>query len=186
MTIPRFEGAAAKRIRYTLDQLRRITDGGISFGALQNFHPDETVRAKAAALPEVEVIYNYLGQLDSLENHRFGMAPETESRLAGPAISGAMARDTLLDSNALIVNGQLHIRWTVTPQIDRKKADALFSSFQQQLQTLMQEALAAYEQIAIPTDFEDTDISIEELEGLLSNPKETQPGSFFSSKDEEI
>ncbi|MEZ4732268.1 MAG: condensation domain-containing protein [Caldilineaceae bacterium] len=182
LSIARFAGSAVQRIRYTLEQLRRVTDGGISFGALQHFHPDETVRAKMAALPEAEMVYNYLGQLDSLDNHRFGMAPEA----AGPAVSPAMMRDTLLDSNALILNGQLHIHWTVTPQIDHQQAQALLDKFQQQLHGLMQEALTSHEQVAIPTDFEDTDISLEHLASLLNDTKQTQPELFFSNEDEEI
>ena len=156
LTIPRFEGTAVKRIRYTLDQLRRITDGGISFGALQHFHPDETVRTKLATLSKAKVVYNYLGQLDSLDNHRFGMASET----AGLAVSRALVRNTLLDSNAMIVDGQLHIHWTVTPQMDLEWAEALLYRFQRHLHGLITEACASSEYVPLPSEQEqdqDTD-----------------------------
>ncbi|MEM7538154.1 MAG: amino acid adenylation domain-containing protein [Chloroflexota bacterium] len=150
LTIPRFEGTAVKRIRYTLDQLRRITDGGISFGALQHFHPDETVRAEVAALSKAKVVYNYLGQLDSLDNHRFGMASET----TGLAVSRALVRDTLLDNNAMIIDGQLHIHWTVAPQLDLEWVETLLDRFQRHLHGLITEACASSEYVPLPSEQE--------------------------------
>lgn len=146
--IPHFEGSAVQRMRYTLEQLRRVPDGGISFGALRYFHPDEAIREQFEALPTASVVYNYLGQLDSLDNERFGFASES----AGLSKSPHFRRDTLLDSDAMIVDGQLHINWMVSPQIHRETAESLLEIFRQQLDRLIAEACSSPESIPLPSD----------------------------------
>jgi amino acid adenylation domain-containing protein/non-ribosomal peptide synthase protein (TIGR01720 family) len=163
LTIQRFAGSALKRIRYTLDTLRQVADGGISFGALQHFHPDAAIHQQFTALPKGEVVYNYLGQMDSLANHRFALAPES----AGLAVSPTFQRDTLLDSNAVVVHGQLQIDWTVSPQLYRETAETLLAAFAQRLDTLIAEALLSVEWVPIRTDFPDANLSCDELDTLL-------------------
>ena len=176
LTLPRFTGSAVKRLRYTLEQLRRVTDGGISFGALHDFHPDAAIRAQFAALPIAPVVYNYLGQLDSLENARFGVV----AAAAGLSVAPDFQRDTLIDSNALVINGQLRINWTVSPQIRREQAEALLATFTQTVDQLLRAALQSTEQVAIPSDFVDADLALEQLEALCTAPSAPAIATIYS------
>ena len=126
-----------------------MTDGGISFGALSYYHPDVAIREQFAALPDASVVYNYLGQMDSLDNEYFGLAAET----AGSPVAPSMRRASLLDSNALVTDGQLHIHWTVTPQLTRDTAQALLDKFSEHLDGLIAEALQASAALPDPVRF---------------------------------
>ena len=185
--IPRFTGRAVQRIRYTLDYVRRVTDGGISFGALRYFHPDEHIREQLASLPEASVVYNYLGQMDSLDNAYFGVATES----TGTSVAPTFQRDTLLDSNALVIEDQLHIHWTVTPQLSLTTVQNLLATFSHTLDNLITEALQDTQPIAIPTDYVDANLSFEQLEPFLeAEPRPTtlyqlspmQAGILFHSQ----
>lgn len=182
LTIPCFEGTAVKRIRYTLDTLRRVTDGGISFGALRDYHPETAVRKQFALLPTASVVYNYLGQMGGSNNSQFGRAPES----AGRAISPHFQRDTLIDINAAVIDEQLQISWAVSPQIARKRAVSLQDTFIQRISTLIDEALTTHEQIAIPTDFANADISLANLESMLNSVTAKERLLVPSTEDEEF
>ena len=183
LTIPRFSGSAAKRIRYTLNQLRQVPDGGLGFGVLRAVHPDPAVREQLAVQPDPAVVYNYLGQLgSSLDNHRFTLAKES----AGPTASSDVIRPNLIDINAMITNGELHIYWTVTPQIKRKTADTLLKRFIDQINHLISEALSETEHIPIPSDYTDANLSVTQLESLLATAETDQTTIDISDDDEEI
>ncbi|MCA9963130.1 MAG: amino acid adenylation domain-containing protein [Anaerolineales bacterium] len=137
VTMPRVAGTAVSRIQNTLQQMQRVTDGGISFGALSYLHPDDNIRAAFANLPTAPVIYNYFGQVDRFDHHFFELAPE----FAGQAISPNFQRDTVLDSNASVAKGQLRIAWTVSPQLRRETAEWLLENFSQRLRSLIVEAV---------------------------------------------
>ncbi|MEM7539193.1 MAG: condensation domain-containing protein [Chloroflexota bacterium] len=182
LTIPQFYGSAVKRIRYTLEQLRQVTDGGISFGALRYFHPDKAVRTQFEALPVPWVTYNYLGQRNSLANQDVGFASES----IGQQVSSSYQRDTLLDSNASVINGQLRIRWTVTPQIQRETAESLFGIFRKTLDTLIAESLHLHEHVVIPSDFADSDLSLRQLEALMSDQEDSLEMEYEDAEYEEF
>ena len=162
LTIPRFDGSPLKRLRYTLEQLRSVQEGGISFGVLRDFHPDAHIREQFAALPSPRVVYNYLGQLDNLNSEHFSRSQES----AGASVSPHFVRDSLLESNARVVDKQLHISWTVTPQISRANAESLLATFEKRIETLLSAVLYSTERVAIPTDFSAADLSLSELEAL--------------------
>jgi amino acid adenylation domain-containing protein/non-ribosomal peptide synthase protein (TIGR01720 family) len=187
LRIPRVTGGAVKRIRYTMNSLRQVTDGGLSYGALRYFHPDEAIRAQFAALPVASVVYNYLGQLGSLENAYFGPAPES----AGASVAPTFRRDAVLESNAWVIADQLQIDWTVTPQLTLATAQALQETFRHTLDDLIMEALQDTQAVAIPADFADATLTCAQLEALLATqtPPETlyqvsplQAGMLFHSE----
>lgn len=179
LTIPHFGGSALKRVRYTLDTLRRVKDGGISFGALRYLHPDEAIREQFAALPTASVVYNYLGQLTGLDNERFSIAPES----SGTKVANDFLRETLLASNAAIMDDQLHINWTVSPHIHRASAEWLLEKFSGKVESLMREALVSKEWIPIRSDFPEADLSLDKLEALMKAAN-TQPQDIETDERE--
>ena len=137
MTIARVAGSAVQRIRATQERLGRVTNGGISFGALRYYHLDPAIRQQLAALSAAPVMYNNFSQLASLDNSRFGAAQESP----GLRVAPSSQRNTLIDCDILVINQQLYIGWRVSPQIQRATAEALLDAFGQQLDTLVAEAL---------------------------------------------
>lgn len=156
-----------------------MKDGGISFGALRYLHPDEAIREQFAALPTASVVYNYLGQLTGLDNERFSIAPES----SGTKVANDFLRETLLASNAAIMDDQLHINWTVSPQIHRASAEWLLEKFSGKVESLMREALVSKEWIPIRSDFPEADLSLDKLEALMKAAN-TQPQDIETDERE--
>lgn len=176
LTLSRFTGSAAKRLRYTQEQLRQVQDGGISFGALRDYHPDASVRSQLAALPSAQVVYNYLGQLSNTETPAFRLHSDS----TGLSIASTFVRDSLLDSDALLLNNRLEIRWTVSSHIDRSTAESLFDTFIQNIGTLTAEACADKQYIPIPSDYPNAHLTFDALEGLLTTVDSTDIDAIYS------
>jgi amino acid adenylation domain-containing protein/non-ribosomal peptide synthase protein (TIGR01720 family) len=136
LTVQLFEGGPVERMRRTRDRLRRVADGGISFGALRYFHPDPDVRARLQKLAMAPVMYNNFSRLGSMENHRFATAQESP----GLRVSPNMRRDTLIDCDVLTIDKRIHVAWRVSPQIHRENAEALLHTLQRRLESFAGEA----------------------------------------------
>ncbi|GMX65680.1 hypothetical protein Elgi_49510 [Paenibacillus elgii] len=95
-------------IKSVKEQLRRIPDRGISYGALRYCYPDEAVRTALTA-PEPQALFNYLGQFDQAEA---GEANEWLSFTRDAAQDHSSPRNhgtSLLELNCSVVQGQLHL-----------------------------------------------------------------------------
>ncbi|HEY4309676.1 MAG TPA: amino acid adenylation domain-containing protein [Pirellulales bacterium] len=91
-------------------QLRDIPRRGIGFGTLKYLCQDETVTTALATLPQPEIAFNYLGQVDQLANS--GGRLRTASESVGSMRSSRQHRTHLLEINGVIVGGQLRFDWT--------------------------------------------------------------------------
>lgn len=95
-------------IKSVKEQLRRVPDRGISYGALRYCHPDEALRTALTA-SEPQALFNYLGQFDQAEA---GEANEWLSFTRDAAQDHSSPRNhgtSLLELNCSIVQGQLHL-----------------------------------------------------------------------------
>ena len=108
----RAAGGPAEALRATKEQLRRVPHNGIGYGLLR--YLNEPAGAALRALPQAQVSFNYLGQIDQTPaGGAFGPAPEPP----GPSQSPADPRSHLIDINALVAGGCLHAEWTYCPRI---------------------------------------------------------------------
>ncbi|HZP49296.1 MAG TPA: amino acid adenylation domain-containing protein [Vicinamibacterales bacterium] len=98
-----------RALERTREALRRVHDNGISYGALRYVASDERVRDAAAAVPEREVLFNYLGQVDAAVAglSLFAFADEAP----GDCRAGENRRSHLLEVLAEIRDGRLTIHW---------------------------------------------------------------------------
>lgn len=62
----------SEALRLIQSQLRRVPNRGIGYGLLRYLCDDEEVRRRISALPQAEVNFNYLGQLDQQSGRREG------------------------------------------------------------------------------------------------------------------
>lgn len=102
------DASLGETIQSVKEQLRRIPDRGISYGALRYCHADETVRTALTA-PEPQALFNYLGQFD---HAKAGEANEWLSFTRDAAQDHSSPRNhgtSLLELNCSIVHGQLHV-----------------------------------------------------------------------------
>ncbi len=102
-------GAAIKTIK---EQLRATQGRGVGFGVLRYlFEP----AASALRVPDPPISFNYLGQVDAQAegSDLFELLAEP----LGGEISPALERPFLLDVNAVVQDGRLHVRWSYNPTV---------------------------------------------------------------------
>ncbi|WP_397423329.1 condensation domain-containing protein, partial [Phenylobacterium sp.] len=97
-------GMALKAVK---EQLRAVPRRGVGYGVLRYLGGEGT---ELAGLPQAEVTFNYLGQVDqaAADAALFAIAPED----AGAAIGPRMARGHLIEVTGAVVDGRLRLQWT--------------------------------------------------------------------------
>lgn len=143
----------------TKETLRRVPEQGIGYGLLRL---DSAHALGAAGL----LSFNYLGRVDQW------LGASQLWRLARPMCPGMRAasspRSHLLDVNALVIDGRLHIEWRYAPQVHPQAlVSELARQFQQRLGALLDHCLAPAMGRATASDFADSGLSDDEFMGLL-------------------
>jgi non-ribosomal peptide synthase protein (TIGR01720 family) len=157
-------GAALKAVK---EQLRAIPNGGIGYGLLRYLHGDEALAADLRALPQAELMFNYLGQVDRVLPEAAPLARARES--SGSAHSRAGRRQHLLDVNGVILGGQLRVNWTYSEHVHRRATvETLAQGFLDALRSLIAHCRSPEAGGYTPSDFPDADLSQEHLDLLLS------------------
>jgi amino acid adenylation domain-containing protein/non-ribosomal peptide synthase protein (TIGR01720 family) len=143
----------------TKETLRRVPEQGIGYGLLRL---DPAHALSAAGL----LSFNYLGRVDQW------LGASQLWRLARPMCPGMRAasspRSHLLEVNALVVDGRLHIEWRYAPHVHSQAlVSELARQFQQRLGALLDHCLAPAMGRATASDFADSGLSDDEFMGLL-------------------
>jgi amino acid adenylation domain-containing protein/non-ribosomal peptide synthase protein (TIGR01720 family) len=179
-------GATLKAVK---EQLRQIPRHGVGYGVSRYLHKDAEGAARLAELPQAEVSFNYLGQLDQVfaDSTLFENAREIDSRPRDPEGH----RRYLLEINGSIIGGQLKLSWTYSESVHRQ---ATIERAAQNHLTAIQEIIAgsrsgeAYE--VTSSDFPLANLAQPRLAQLLETYEElediyplapTQQGLLFHS-----
>jgi non-ribosomal peptide synthase protein (TIGR01720 family) len=90
-------------------QLRRLPRPGTGYGLLRYLSGDERAEL-LQELPQAELEFNYMGQLDQIfpSSSLFTSAPES----SGPPRAASQLRAHLLELGANVSGGRLHLSWT--------------------------------------------------------------------------
>jgi len=108
-------GEALKAVK---EQLRQVPNRGIGYGLLRYLSEDEEVVKSLQTLPQPEVGFNYLGQLDQSLSKTLSFGPARESR--GPDHSLQGRRSHLLEINGGIDRTWLRLEWTYSENLHRR------------------------------------------------------------------
>ena len=109
-------GEALSAVR---EQLRKVPRRGIGWGLLRYLSNDERIRARMAALPQPEVSFNYLGQLDHALPGPSPFRPAPES--TGEERSPKGQRPHRLQVSGAVVGGQLRMVWAYSQDLHRQE-----------------------------------------------------------------
>ncbi|MFO0758291.1 MAG: non-ribosomal peptide synthase/polyketide synthase [Byssovorax sp.] len=148
------------------EQLRAIPRHGTGYGLLRYLRPeDDDVRALQAA-PHAEIAFNYLGQLDR------GAADDARLRRArldpGPTHSPRARRRYLLEATGSVLGGRLQARFTYSEnRHDPRTIEALGERFIGSLRALIAHCTSPGAGGYTPSDFEEEDLSQEDIRGML-------------------
>jgi non-ribosomal peptide synthase protein (TIGR01720 family) len=155
--------SAVETLRSVKERLRNIPNRGIGYGLLK-YMTNEASRLRA--LPQAEVRFNYLGQIDRVfvDSPMFAMAPHP----AGPAQSLKAERAYLLNIIAMVTGSELKLQWTYSENIHRHETIEQLAQYHlQELRTLIEQSQAGGEIIS-PSDFPSANLTTEELAKVLA------------------
>jgi amino acid adenylation domain-containing protein/non-ribosomal peptide synthase protein (TIGR01720 family) len=132
-------------LRVIQSQLRRVPNRGIGYGLLRYLCEDEEVRARISALPQAEVNFNYLGQLDQQGANRSEAAPFRQARESkGPERSLRGERFYRLYVVGSVRGERLRIHWNYSANLHRRTTiERLAASFDEELRRLIAHCLSA-------------------------------------------
>jgi len=100
------------------EELRRIPNEGIGYGALRYLSGDSAITSKLAALSQAEVIFLYLGQFeDSLPTSSL-FKLNREFKVGDRSPRGTRAH--LLQISAFVTGGQMRLEWTYSENIHQR------------------------------------------------------------------
>jgi non-ribosomal peptide synthase protein (TIGR01720 family) len=117
-------------------QLQALPRHGIGHGLLCYLHPDARIRARVRALPQPEVAFNYLGQLDNVfRDSVFRNARESTGRWHSPR----GMRPYLFNIDASLLDGQLQVGWIYSQnRHERSTVTTLARRYMETLRELIQ------------------------------------------------
>ena len=97
------------------EQVRAVPRHGVSFGLLRHLGGDGPLALRLASLPRPQVSFLYGGRLDATvpEGAPFRPAPEARGTLRHPADP----RPHVIDVQAHVADGRLHVGWTYGEQL---------------------------------------------------------------------
>jgi len=150
------------------EQLRAVPTRGIGHGALRYLREGDAVSAALAVLPQAEVSFNYLGQLDQAlpESSPFRWARES----SGPTHSPRARRRYLLDFNASVAKGTLTVRFLYSEAVhERESVERLAARYLDDLRGLIAHCLSPDAGGYTPSDFQQEELTqdvIDMLAGL--------------------
>jgi non-ribosomal peptide synthase protein (TIGR01720 family) len=118
------------------EQLRAIPNRGIGYGLLRYLREDDTLRQQLRALPQPEIIFNYLGQIGQAVPQEAPLRAAREP--SGAARSPRARRAYVLDATASVVGGRLQVQFTYGEALhERASVTALAEGFLEALRALI-------------------------------------------------
>ncbi|MEO7329040.1 MAG: condensation domain-containing protein, partial [Minicystis sp.] len=148
------------------EQLRAVPNHGVGHGLLLYLRAEDDEVRELRALPRAEIAFNYLGQLDR------GTVDDAPLRRAkqdpGPTHSPRARRRYLLEVTSSVLGGRLQIRFTYSEnRHEAETIQAVAEGFLASLRALIAHCLAPGAGGYTPSDFEEEDLSQEDIRGML-------------------
>jgi amino acid adenylation domain-containing protein/non-ribosomal peptide synthase protein (TIGR01720 family) len=157
--------AALKEVK---EQLRRIPQRGIGYGLLRYLSEDDEVAEQLRSLPQSEVIFNYVGRRDANKPENLTLESARETR--GARRSLRQRRRYLLEINASIAGGRLHLEWNYSENRHRRETIQKWAdAFVETLRALIAHCTTSEAGGYTPSDFPLARLSQSELDKLIGN-----------------
>jgi amino acid adenylation domain-containing protein/non-ribosomal peptide synthase protein (TIGR01720 family) len=151
-------------VRSVKESLRRIPRRGIGYGLLRHLTPKELLGgAGLRARPEIS--FNHFGEFDeALAPDVFSLSPFPTGELLAPDSE----REHLLEWNAMILRGELRVTIGYDGSaFAPERIEALGARFLDRTRELVLHCTSREESVASPSDYGDSALSLDELDGIL-------------------
>jgi amino acid adenylation domain-containing protein/non-ribosomal peptide synthase protein (TIGR01720 family) len=154
-------GASIKSIK---EQLRRIPDKGLGYGALRYLGSPQA-RAELAALPPPRITFNYLGQFDRQFEAGALFTPSTEGNGIAQDPSASLGNWLVVEGQ--VYGGELSLSWGFSREMfDTATVQRLADVYAQELLALIEHCCTLEAAQATPSDFPLARIDQAQLDGL--------------------
>ncbi|MET0647786.1 MAG: amino acid adenylation domain-containing protein [Pyrinomonadaceae bacterium] len=157
----------AEALKLVKEQLRKIPGHGIGYGLLRYMSLEPDVADRFRALPVPEIKFNYLGQFDNTLSspELFRMAAES----AGPQRDPRSTLTHLLNIDAILLGGRLHLRWTYSENVyAHERVSRLAEAVADELRALVRREGGAAADSYAPSDFPLAGLDVGRLERIAS------------------
>ncbi|NBF11443.1 amino acid adenylation domain-containing protein [Pseudomonas sp. Fl4BN1] len=149
------------------EQLRRIPDKGIGFGALRYLGSAE-IREALSRLPRPRITFNYLGQFDgSFDDGQSAGLFAPSGDYSGADQSPDADLGNWLEINGQIYAGELNLNWSFSQQMfDEASIQHLADDYARELKLLIEHCCQPQHHGATPSDFALAGLPQEQLDAL--------------------
>jgi amino acid adenylation domain-containing protein/non-ribosomal peptide synthase protein (TIGR01720 family) len=162
------------------EQIRRIPEDGFGYTLHKTLSPDAELRRQLRALPQPEIMFNYLGQTDLVLPQASGWSPAPED--VGSERAPSVVRSHLLEIVAMVTGGRLELDWVYSRNIhDRKTMERLARTFIETLQLLIRHCCAPASRGFTPADFPQAKLNQKNLDKLGQLISERNPDAAKDS-----
>ena len=103
------EHTLGDQLQAVKEQLRNVPSNGIGYGLLRYLANDPDIRAQLQRMPQADILFNYLGDLEGLLPEHSGFRFARELRLSR---SPQGQRRYWLEVNVAVVREQLQVEWS--------------------------------------------------------------------------
>jgi non-ribosomal peptide synthase protein (TIGR01720 family) len=169
-------GQALKAIK---EQLRSIPQHGISYGVLRYVRQDRALKAQLAALPQAQILFNYLGQFERVQQ-----GPDEEGMFSpvlnesGPQRAPQNMRSHLLEVSSLVSAGRLQVEWLFSTSFHRLTTiETLAQGYLEMLRALIAHCRMPGSGGYTPSDFPDLQLSQARLDKIMGKLRSTNQRS---------
>jgi non-ribosomal peptide synthase protein (TIGR01720 family) len=155
-----------ERLKSVKEQARAIPGNGLGYGVLRYMHPLESVRRRLAQIPAAELSFNYMGQFDQVMHEELRLNSAEEA--IGPSRSPSGERLFLLEFNASVAGGILHMTWTYSENLhEGATIERLVAMYREALEELIEHCKAEGAGGYTPSDFPEAELDQAGLDRLL-------------------
>lgn len=165
-----------ERLKSIKEQVRKVKNGGIGYGALQYLSADETVRRQLREQPQAEISFNYLGQHDQAvsEIKEAGLFRAATEGI-GLVRSAQNDRPYKLQVNGTVMGGELHMSWEYSTAVHREETVAqLAAEYLRELEQLIRHCQNANASGFTPSDFAEfkwSESDLEDISAAIANAR---------------
>ncbi|HZO71114.1 MAG TPA: amino acid adenylation domain-containing protein [Ktedonobacteraceae bacterium] len=164
-------GAALKAVK---EQLRSVPQHGIGYGLLRYMSPDQTIRERLAALPQAQIIFNYLGQFEGIHSDIEGVLFRSAPLASGALRAPQNRRSHVLAINALVSSRRLHMHWQFSTLLHRRDTiETLAQRYLEELRAIIAHCRAPEAGGYTLSDFPDLGLSQTRLDKLMRKLRST-------------
>ncbi|WP_264312050.1 non-ribosomal peptide synthase/polyketide synthase [Pseudomonas putida] len=154
----------ASAIKAIKEQLRAVPSKGLGYGLLRYLGGAEA-SATLAALPQGEIVFNYLGQFDGSFDESGLFVPAQEND--GIKQNEASALSSLLSLSGQVYGGELRLEWRYSQAIhDAETIERLATDYQQALIEIVAHCCLEQSRGVTPSDFPLAGLNQAQLDSL--------------------